>query len=72
MVRITTLEGSHTLVTIDGHVAESDLNEIKHVRKSVKGTVLLNLRGVAECAPGGVRVLRAWLPRRNVNTKCSR
>jgi hypothetical protein len=61
MIRITTLEGNHTLVTIDGQVAESDLNEIKRVRKTVKGTVLLNLSGVAECAPGGVRVLRAWL-----------
>jgi hypothetical protein len=61
MIRITTSEGNHTLVTIDGQMTKSDLQEIQRVRKSVKGTALLNLVGVHECAAGGVRVLQAWL-----------
>jgi len=62
MIRITTQsQGNHTVVTIDGQVAESDLKEIQRVRKSVNGEVALNLRGLDACAAGGVRVLRAWL-----------
>jgi hypothetical protein len=62
MIRITTQnEKSGTIVTIDGQVAESDLGEIRRVRKSVTGAVVLNLRGLDECAAGGIRVLREWL-----------
>ena len=62
MIRITTQkEKNGTVVTIDGQVAESDLGEIRRVRKSVKGAVVLNLRGLDACAVGGVRVLREWL-----------
>jgi hypothetical protein len=62
MIRITTqTEGKRTLVTIDGRVAESDLGEIRRVRKALKGEVFLNLRGLEACAVGGVRVLREWL-----------
>lgn len=62
MIRITTRqEKNGTIVTIDGRVAESDLGEIRRVRKAVKGEVFLNLRGLEACAAGGVRALRAWL-----------
>ena len=62
MIRITTRkEKNGTVVTIDGYVAESDLGEIRRIRRSTKGAVLLNLRGLTACAPGGVRLLRAWL-----------
>ena len=62
MIRITTqTEGNRTIVTIDGQVAESDLGEIRRVRKSMKGAVFLNLHGLNSCAAGGVRVLRDWL-----------
>jgi len=62
MIRITTQkEKNGTVVTIDGQLAESDLGEIRRVRKSVTGAVVLNLRGLDACAVGGVRVLRAWL-----------
>jgi hypothetical protein len=62
MIRITTQkEKNGTVVTIDGQVAESDLREIRRVRKSVTGAVFLNLRGLEECAAGGVRVLQEWL-----------
>ena len=62
MIRITTQRKEKgTVVTIDGQVAESDLGEIRRVRKAIKGAVLLNLRGLNSCAVGGVRVLRDWL-----------
>lgn len=62
MIRITTQkEKNGTVVTIDGQVAESDLGEIRRVRKSVTGAVVLNLRGLDACAVGGVRLLREWL-----------
>jgi hypothetical protein len=62
MIRITTQkEKNGTVVTIDGQVAESDLREIRRMRKSVAGAVFLNLRGLEDCAAGGVRVLQEWL-----------
>lgn len=62
MIRITTLkEKNATVVTIDGQLAESDLGEVQRIRESVKGVVFLNLRGLEECAAGGVKALRAWL-----------
>ena len=61
MIRITTQrEKNGTVVTIDGQLADSDLGEIRRVRKSTKGAVDLNLRGLGGCAGGGVRVLRDW------------
>lgn len=48
-------------MTIDGQMAESDLGEVRRVRKMVKGAVRLNLRGLEACGPGGVRALRDWL-----------
>jgi hypothetical protein len=62
MIRITTLKANNgTVVTIDGQLADSDLGEIRRVRKSMNGAVDLNLRGLDGCAAGGVRVLRDWL-----------
>ena len=62
MIRITTqTEGNRTIVTIDGQVSELDLKAIRRVRDSVPGAAVLNLRGLNECAGGGVRLLRAWL-----------
>lgn len=62
VIRITTQKtGRGTVVTIDGRVAESDLEEIRRVRKSVRGRVTLNLRGLDGGTAGGVELLRAWL-----------
>ena len=62
MIRITTQrEKNGTVVTIDGRLADSDLREVQRVRKSVKGKAFLNLRGLEECAAGGIQALRAWL-----------
>lgn len=62
VIRITTQQETNGLiVTIDGQVEESDLREIRRVRKSAHGAVLLNLRGVDACAAGGVQLLRDWL-----------
>jgi hypothetical protein len=62
VIRITTEpRGEDTLVRIDGQATESDLEEIRRVRKSAKGVVILNLRGLESCVPGGVELLRTWL-----------
>jgi len=62
MIRITTeMKETGTVVTIDGQVAESDLGELRRMRKSLTGAVVLNLRGLDACAVGGVRILREWL-----------
>ena len=46
---------------IDGRVEDSDLMEIRRIRRKLKGIVLLNLVGVETCAVGGVGLLRDWL-----------
>jgi hypothetical protein len=62
MIRITIQKQENgVIVSIDGYVAESDLGEIRRVRRSTKDPVFLNLRGLTACATGGVRLLRAWL-----------
>ena len=48
-------------MTIDGRVTELDVKEIQRVRKALKGDVVLNLRGLDGCVPGGIGLLRAWL-----------
>ncbi len=62
MIRITTRqEESHTVVTIDGQLMPADLAEVRRVRKSIKGNVLLKLGGLNTCVDEGIRVLRDWL-----------
>ena len=62
VIRITTEpKGKDTVVRIDGQATESDLEEIRRVRKSVKGVVVLNLRELESCVPEGIELLRAWL-----------
>ncbi len=62
MIRITTQRHQdHTVVIIDGRVAESDLKAIQRVRKALKGEVVLSLRGLAEGGPACIRLLRSWL-----------
>ena len=62
VIRITIQPADQqTVVNIDGRVAESDLNEIRRIRKAVKGEVVLNLGGLDACAAGGVELLQSWL-----------
>ena len=62
MIRITTQqEESHALVTIDGQLTATDVKEIRRVRDSVRGKVVLKLAGLSLCADEGIRVLRDWL-----------
>lgn len=62
MIRITVQpKDNHTLVTIDGRAEESDLKEIRRIRKSVEGDVILNLKELAGCDAEGVQFLRSWL-----------
>ena len=53
--------GNDTVVTIDGRATESDLGEIRRVRKALKGAVALKLRGLDVSAPVVIRLLRDWL-----------
>lgn len=62
MIRITTQkQQSHTVISIDGELTTADMGEIRRIRKSVKGKVVLKLRGLNACAVEGIRVLRDWL-----------
>jgi hypothetical protein len=62
MIRITTQrQQSHTVIAIDGELTTADLGEIRRVRKSVKGKVILKLGGLNTCALEGIRVMRDWL-----------
>jgi hypothetical protein len=62
VIRITIRKVKNsTTVIIDGQVAEADLKEIRRVRKSIKGAVVLNLLGLDGCESGGIRFLQSWL-----------
>jgi hypothetical protein len=62
MIRVTTqVENSRTVVTIDGQLAASDVEEIQRVKASVKGKVVLRLAGLDTCTEEGVRLLKQWL-----------
>lgn len=62
MIRITTsYKPSHTVVTIDGQLAASDLRAIRRMRQSVRGAVALDLGGLDACAKDGIRLLQDWL-----------
>ena len=62
VIRITTeTKDNATIVTIDGRLADSDLGEVRRIRKGVKGAVQLNLRGLEFWTDGGVQLLRGWL-----------
>jgi hypothetical protein len=57
----TPQEESHTVIIIDGQLMLADLGEIRRVRESAKGNVLLKLGGLNGCVDEGIRVLRDWL-----------
>jgi hypothetical protein len=62
VIRITIQpEQSHTVVTIAGQLATPDVTEVRRVRQSVRGKVILKLSGLDACAEEGIRLLRAWL-----------
>lgn len=62
MIRITIQpEKSHTAVTIAGQLTAPDLTEVRRVRQSVPGKVILKLSGLDACAEEGIEVLRDWL-----------
>ena len=62
MIRITTQQQeSHALVTIDGQLTATDVGEIRRVRDSVRGKVVLKLAGLSLCADEGIHLLRDWL-----------
>ncbi len=42
-------------------MVESDVKEVRRIRRATLGEVLLNLRGLDVPAQSGIRELRAWL-----------
>jgi hypothetical protein len=62
VIRITTQrEKSHTIVTIDGQLTAADVGEMRRVRNSLSGKVVLKLGGLNVCADDGIQLLRDWL-----------
>ncbi len=62
MIRITTQqEESCALVTIEDQLTAKDVGEIRRVRDSVRGRVVLKLAGLSLCADEGIHLLRDWL-----------
>jgi hypothetical protein len=62
MIRITTqMDELQTVVAIDGRMEDSDLGEIRRVRKRMGSAVVLNLDGLDACADTGIRLLKEWL-----------
>lgn len=55
------MDEARTLLTIAGQLTDLDLRELRRVRNSVQGEVVLDLRGLGTCSDGGVRMLRDWL-----------
>ena len=62
VIRITTQQmKSRTVVTIAGQLAAPDLTEVRRVRASVRGKVILKLSGLDACIEEGIRLLQEWL-----------
>jgi hypothetical protein len=62
VIRITTqIDEARTLLTIAGQLTDLDIKEVRRVRNSLRGEVVLNLRGVDACSEGGIRMFREWL-----------
>jgi len=62
MFRITTeRESARTLVTLDGRLTDSDVEEIHRALSSVTGPVVLSLSGLETCSGEAVAELKQWL-----------
>jgi hypothetical protein len=62
MFRITTeKQRALTLVTLDGRLTDSDVEEIHRVLSSVTGPVVLSLSGLETCSGKAVVELKQWL-----------
>ena len=62
MIRISVEKmKKHTIVTIDGRLTASDLQELRRVRNSVAGIMVLSLSGLDCSLDAGIQVLKEWL-----------
>ncbi len=62
MFRITTQKlRDVTVVTLDGSLTDSDVDEVHRVLCSVKAPAALNLSDLESCSNGVVSELRLWL-----------
>lgn len=62
MFRITTEKKcDHTLVTLDGRLTDSDVEEVHRALSSVPRPSILSLSGLETCSEGSVAELKQWL-----------
>jgi ABC-type transporter Mla MlaB component len=62
MVRITVSKRQkESVVAISGQLAASELDELKRVRRSVSGTVILDLEGLESADAESLAELRDWI-----------
>ena len=50
-----------TVVIIDGWLVEADVAELRRIRESGVGRVVLKLGGLEACVPEGIGLLQDWL-----------
>ncbi|MEI7902888.1 MAG: hypothetical protein WCK89_21795 [bacterium] len=62
MFRITTQKTrDHTVVTLDGRLADSDVEEVRRVLSSVTAPAALSLSDLETCSEGAVAELLHWM-----------
>jgi hypothetical protein len=62
VIRVSTQKGkARTVVSIDGRLVPADLGEIRRVRRSIRGRVVLKLGGLDACTNDGIAFLQDWL-----------
>ena len=50
-----------TVVTLDGRLADTDIEEVHRVMSAVTGSAALNLSGLETCSEGALSELRHWI-----------
>ncbi len=50
-----------TVVTLDGRLADSDVEEVHRVLSEVSGVVVLSLGDLETCSEGALAELRQWI-----------
>jgi len=51
----------HTVVTLDGRLADADVEDVHRVLSAVSGAVALRLCDLESCSEGAVEELRQWI-----------
>jgi hypothetical protein len=62
MICITTeKKGALTVVTLDGHAEDSDVQDLNTVLSSIHGQMGLNMSGLDTCSEHVIKALRDWV-----------